>query len=510
MSFFRHSHGPDIVQHRRINPACKVLIGAIYLATYLAVAAAQDPSSQLPPGYPNGQYPNGQNPNGQSPGGSYPPGGYGRGPNMPTQPTQQAATFGGPGSPDAPNDARAQEARPFAPNYQSGQPVSGAVPASYFGPAGPAQAVMPQARPARLCEMAQILSRVGDDVVLTGDLLGGIDDMMTRAKSRIPAGQYAQQRAALVQEVTDGIREYAAHVNAGDPDPAKGMSDSHRMLLYQMVRQQTDVKLIYQDFRKSVPKENLDHIIESVNGHFDNTQVKILMKRENVVSLSDLETALEAKGSSIERERKIFQEQFIAQQWAQQQIKPDGEEITHQDMIDWYQAHIKEFEQQPRVRWEELAVSFARHPNHGEAYAVLGEMGNRVLAGASLAEVARASSEGATAAQGGKWDWTHRDSLDSKAINDALFTLPVGRLSERLEATDGYHIVRVVERQDLTRTSFLDAQKDVKEKIQKERFEKKYKEYVEELRKKYPIWTVFDASLAPPKNPDDDDRYSTR
>ena len=74
---------------------------------------------------------------------------------------------------------------------------------------------------------------------------------------------------------------------------------------------------------------------------------------------------------------------------------------------------------------------------------------------------------------------------------------------------DGYHIVRVVERQELTRTSFLDAQKDVKEKIQKERFEKKYKEFVEELRKKFPIWTVFDSSLAPAHNPDDDDRYAT-
>ena len=48
--------------------------------------------------------------------------------------------------------------------------------------------MMPQARPARLCEMAQILSRVGDDVVLTGDLLGGIDDMMTRARAASPQG----------------------------------------------------------------------------------------------------------------------------------------------------------------------------------------------------------------------------------------------------------------------------------------------------------------------------------
>jgi peptidyl-prolyl cis-trans isomerase SurA len=237
------------------------------------------------------------------------------------------------------------------------------------------------------------------------------------------------------------------------------------------------------------------------------------MKREKVVSLSDLETALRAKGSSLDRERKIFQEQFIAQQWAQQQIKPDDAEITHQDLIDWYQAHLKDFEQQPRVRWEELAITFARHPNdpeHREAYAALAALGNRVIAGASLAEVARSASDGATAHQGGKWDWTHRDSLDSKTINDALFSLPPGQLSPILEAADGFHIVRVVERQELTRTSFLDAQKDVKEKIQKDRFEKKYKEYVEELRKKFPIWTVFDASLAPPHNPDDDDRYSTR
>ena len=225
--------------------------------------------------------------------------------------------------------------------------------------------------------------RVGNDVVLTGDLLGGIDDMMSRAKSRMTAAQAAQQRAALVQEVTDGIHEYAAHVNAGDPDPAKGMSDSHRMLLYQMVRQQVDVKLIYQDFRKSVPKESLAHIEESVDGHFDNVQIKDLMKRENVTSLSELETALLAKGSSLKRERKIFQEQFIAQQWAQQQIKPDGEgEITHQDMIDWYQAHISEFEQQPRrsaAAGRSFAVTFARHPNHEEAYTVLGERwSNRV------------------------------------------------------------------------------------------------------------------------------------
>jgi hypothetical protein len=482
-----------------------LLIAALSSLLLLAFAAAQDPNSQVPPGYPYGQYPSGQPSNG-----NYPPGGYGHGPYVPTQPTQQSGTFGGPSSPDAINGGGAQEARPYGPIYQPGQPqTNGAVATSYLGPAAPASAFAPPVRQARLCEGAQIVARVGDDVILTGDLPDGIDDMLSRAKNRIPADQFAQQRAAIAKEVADGIHEYAVHVDAGEADPAKGMSDSHRMWLFQLVRQQMDVKLIYQDFIKSVPKENLSKIEESVDGHFDNMQVKALMKREKVTSMSELENALLAKGSSVKRERKIFKEQLIAQQWAQQQIKPDGDEITHQDMIDWYNAHIKEFEQPARVRWDELMVSFARHPNHDEAWAVLGEMGNRVIAGALLGDVAHASSEGATARQGGKWDWTLRDSLESQTINDALFNIPVGQLSQRLEGADGYHIVRVVERQEVTRTSFLDAQKEVKEKIQKERFEKKYKEYVEELRKKFPVWTVFDSSMAPQHNPDDDDRYAT-
>ena len=136
-------------------------------------------------------------------------------------------------------------------------------------------------------------------------------------------------------------------------------------------------------------------------------------------------------------------------------------------------------------------------------------MGNRVIAGATFADVAKSASDGPTAKEGGRRDWTHQGSLSAEALNQALFNLPVGQLSPILESSDGYHIIRVTERQELTRKSFLDVQKDIKDKIQKERFEKKYQEYVKKLRDRYPISTVFDSSMQPQHNPDDDDRYST-
>ena len=406
---------------------------------------------------------------------------------------------------------RVQEAQDAHPLYQPGQPAAGGtVQASYVGQSlsGPATRGLPPPNPARLCEMAQILGRVGDDVVLTADVLVGIDDMMKRAAGRIPPEKMAEQREALVKEVTEGIREFAAH--AHEPDPVKGMTPTRAMLLHQLVRQQIDVKLIYQDFRKTVPKEKLGDIEDNVSRIFEETQLKNLMKREKVVSPTDLESALQAKGSSLSRERKIFQEQFVAQQWAREQLKADKEEITHEDMRVYYQDHLKDFELQAKARWEELVVSFSRFPNRGQAYAALAALGNRVLAGASLSDVAKAGSDGLTARQGGQRDWTHKGSLSSETLDKALFTLPVNQLSPILECQDGYYIIRVLDRQELARKSFLDVQKEIKDKVQAEHFEKRYKEYVESLHGKFPIWTVFDASIQAQQKPEEDDRYSGR
>ena len=416
------------------------------------------------------------------------PGSYQRyiAPSQPLAPTRPDAFPGGPTPPITANSANpavaSAAAPPYGPMYRGGPP---------YLPAG-ATPVAPAA-PAQLCEWAQILARVGNDVILTIDILIGIDDMMARAKGRIPAEKFAEQRAALVQEVTAGIHELNAHCN--DPDPAKAVSLSHRALMNQLLRQQIDVKLIYQDFLKTVPKEALKSIEENVNRHFEETQLKSLMKREKVVSLSDLENSLLAKGSSLDREKRIFMEQLVAQQWVQQQVKPEDkeEEVTHEEMLTWYQAHLKDFEQPAKARWEELMISFSRHANRDEAYAAVAALGNRVLAGASLADVAKSASEGPTARQGGQRDWTHKDTLSSENLSQAIFSLPVGQLSQILESENGFHIIRVAERHELTRTSFLDAQKQVKENIKKERFEKRYTEFVEKLRSKYPVWTVFDS-----------------
>jgi hypothetical protein len=483
------------VQHRFIKKTGAKLI-VVLLALNPVLLRADDPFPSVPPrGYmPNGQAPNGYGFN-PVPGGNQPS----VAPTQPMAPVRPDSFPGGPGAQPA------SAAPAYGPLYQPGpQQVPGGVQAARLGPTGIARgtgAATPVAPP-ELCELSQVLGRVANDVVLTGDVFAGIDDMIGGNRNRIPPEKFAEQRAAVAEEVTAAIHEFVSHHN--DPDPVKAMSLSHRGLIYQLVRRQVEVKMIYQDFQRNVPKERFPEIQESVNRHFDETQLKVLMKRENVVSRADLENALRAKGSSLDRERRIFFEQVVAQQWVQQQLKPENpnggkpeeEEVTHEEMLAWYNAHKKEFELPAKARWEELMVSFARHANHDEAYAILAGLGNQVIIGVPLADVAKKGSEGPTAQQGGQRDWTLKDSLASEVLNQALFSQPIGQLSPRiLESEDGFHIIRVLERQELSWTSFLDAQKQVKEKIQNERYEKRYKKFLEELQAKYPASTVFDKSL---------------
>jgi parvulin-like peptidyl-prolyl isomerase len=167
-------------------------------------------------------------------------------------------------------------------------------------------------------------------------------------------------------------------------------------------------------------------------------------------------------------------------------------EVSHNEMVEYYQAHRKDYEQPARVRWEQLRTHFERFPSKEAAYARLAEMGNDVLRGVPWDQVARASSHGATAKEGGRRDWTTQGSLTSQVLNQALFSLPPGAPSPILEDERGFHIVRVVERQEAGCTPFRDAQLKIKEQIEKERREKAVQEYYAKLRKETLVWTVFD------------------
>lgn len=276
--------------------------------------------------------------------------------------------------------------------------------------------------PINVFQPAQLIARVGDQPIFLGDLLGTINQMLAPYEGKAPADEIDRQRQLLIK---------------------------------QLLKVTIENKLLYLEFVREFPQpDKLPEVFQNVYEQFNKTQLEVLMTKANVRNPAELDLYLRQYGSSLQRTKRAFAEQVMGQQMLQQNVNMDPE-ITHEDMLEYYRDHLQEFEVPAAARWEQLMVRFDEIPDKRTAYQTLGEMGNQVyLGGAALHAVARERSHGIRARKGGQYDWTTKDSLVSKVIDNAIFTLPVGRLSNIIEDDTGFHIIRVIERRDAHRIAF--------------------------------------------------------
>lgn len=358
---------------------------------------------------------------------------------------------------------------PAAPQYAQPPVQNGSgpaeVPMPQFQTAAPggqppvnAAAGSPPVAPAQLLSATPI-ANVNGEVILAGDVLPAVDRLMTQRFAEIPDSQKGEVRFQLAK---------------------------------QRLTQLIEMKLLYLDATRNVPKENIPLIEEQLNDQFYEDELPNMMKAVKTDSPQQFDEYLRLHGDSIERAKRRFREEVLARQWLGREAGNNDEEITHDQMLDYYHQNEEQYKFKARARWEQLQVRFSSVSDRQEARRKIAWMGNQVIDGVTFAEVAKAHSDGATASQGGQRDWTNEGSLVSKELDRAIFTLPVGSLSPIIEEPSGLTIVRVVERQNAGKTSFLDAQTEIKKQIRKERENDTRSEFLDELQAKARIWNIFD------------------
>jgi peptidyl-prolyl cis-trans isomerase C len=312
-----------------------------------------------------------------------------------------------------------------------------------------------------------VLARVENDVILESDL--GVD--------RFRAESINQMRAQRGGEVP--------------PYELEALERQIRESIRDRLKKQVDIKVLYQHAVKNIPADVLPKIKEAIVKEFETKQIPQMIKDTGAGSRLDLEQKLQQGGSSLEMQKRICVESFLAGEWTRQQVKVD-EDITRDELLSYYREHTTEFDRAGRARWEQLTVRVPKYRNRHAAKAALAAMGNEVLRGVPLAGVAKARSDGPTASKGGIWPWTDQGSLLSKQLERAIFGLPVGSLSQILEEESEMHVIRVLERQEATRLSFEEAQTQIREKIHKNREKKAKEAFLDRCRKEVHVWTILD------------------
>jgi parvulin-like peptidyl-prolyl isomerase len=315
---------------------------------------------------------------------------------------------------------------------------------------------------ARIFAPAETVAVVGDQHILAGDMLGEINQMLAPYIGKAPEDQIEEQRQKLMRQMLPGMVES---------------------------------KILYLEFLRQVPPERFKDVQQKLYDEFDSEKLEAAMERAKVNSPAELDDLLRRYGSSLEKQRRAYMEQKLGRAMLGKEIDFQAE-VTHDAMLNYYHTHSNEFAVAGRAKWEQLSVKFENHPSKEEAWRKIAAMGNEVLRGAPLAAVAKRHSEAPSAAEGGQNDWVTKGSLASTEIDEALFSLPLNRLSQIIDDGKGFHIIRILDREDAHQIDFVDAQAEIKDKLKKEKVQQQVMAYVERLKARTNVWTVFDEKAA--------------
>ena len=179
-----------------------------------------------------------------------------------------------------------------------------------------------------------------------------------------------------------------------------------------------------------------------------------IRKQMHLESIEDVEKAAQEQGVSFEDFKQNLRNQIVTQEVIGREVGSKMQ-ITQDEMKAYYDEHAKDLERPEQVRMSEIMVS--TQPKEGEkekkeptpeeltaaeqkAHGLL----DSIHKGTSFEEVAKKSSEGPTAAQGGDLGYFKRGML-AKELEDLTFGMKPGDVSDVIRTRQGFVILKVTE-----------------------------------------------------------------
>lgn len=330
-------------------------------------------------------------------------------------------------------------------------------------------------------EPATLLAIVGDNPILLGDLMPKIEGRIVQlAKgdiSQIPPDQLKiirlrMLRALLAQTIQTKMLGHAFMMSQ------VGSSSAEQ-------RREAQMKIAAQA-RKA----------------FYESEIPRMYEESGLTSLQDLDAKLRVSGSSLKALEHEYQDKMLGAVYIQKLV-PRDPPVTLNELRQYYQTHRAEFSHPARARWEQLTVLFSNFPSKEEADRAIADMGREAYFGGNMQKVAKERSQEPLARSGGLHDWTRRGSLASKVLDEQIFTLPLNRMSPRIEDADGYHIIRVLDRQEAGVTPLGEIQDEIRKKIQAQKVADAEAKLMADIRRDVPVWSRYpeDVEGAMPLDP---------
>lgn len=211
-----------------------------------------------------------------------------------------------------------------------------------------------------------------------------------------------------------------------------------------------------------------------------------MRKQMNLDSMDDLEKAAQSQGVSFEDFKQNLRNQIVTQQVIGKEV---GQKLNlnKEEEKQFYEQHKDEMAQPEQVRLSEILISTEKKGSGDEAQQVTAaqakaeDLLDQIRKGASFEDIARKSSDGSTAAQGGDLGYFKRGML-AKELEDKTFAMKVNDVSDVIRTKQGFVILRVSEHQAAGVPPLSEVEPRVQDAMYMEKLQPALRAYLQKLR----------------------------
>jgi peptidyl-prolyl cis-trans isomerase C len=235
-----------------------------------------------------------------------------------------------------------------------------------------------------------------------------------------------------------------------------------------------NVELLYQEAQMQGAKVS----DEAINNQLGNVKSRFPNKDEFKSALSKINLTEAELITQIKRALTV--QQFIDQKFVQKVTISDKEPRAY------YDANQAAFKQPEQVKASHILIKVgpqADEPQKAAARKKIEEIQQRVQKGEDFAALAKEFSEGPSSPKGGDLGYFRKGQM-MKPFEEAAFALKPGEVSDMVETSFGYHLIKLIDKKPESTIAY----EDIKDKIQEYLKQKKVREqvdlYVADLRGK--------------------------
>jgi parvulin-like peptidyl-prolyl isomerase len=256
-----------------------------------------------------------------------------------------------------------------------------------------------------------------------------------------------------------------------------------------------DKETVIKQTRSAFLQRLIDNILIEQEGKKSGTG--IIIKDEEVMdvirdimtkqklSMQDFLKNLAKEGNSLDSVKKEIRTQMMRARLLRREIKSKVI-VTDEEIGEYYNKNRQDYEGKETVRIKQLLLLI---PPNADSAAIAKvrtgamQLHKGVMAGESFDLLIVKYSQGPAAAQGGDVGFVGRGTIIPE-VEKVAFSLPVGQISEVIESSVGFHIIQVVDKKGAGLKPITAVREEIKTKIEDEKLDKKFEEWIASIRAK--------------------------